>query len=384
MSITILSSRQESFGVSNMEHWIFNNIISFFVAVLFAGIIIPQILRVAYRKRLFDEVDDRKVHQGVVPRLGGISFFPSILFSFAVVIGFNLKYWGWDASVENLQVSSSFIFLICAVLLMYLVGILDDILGVRYLAKFVVQILASVFIVFSGVYIDNFFGFLWIHHIYPWIGWIVTTFMVVYVVNSINLIDGIDGLASGISALAFIYYGIIFFFAGEVVYSLLSFAGAGTLIPFFYYNVFGNARSHKKIFMGDTGSLTIGIILVFCAIGMLHLGKVPVGLDYNPVILGISPLLIPLLDAARVFINRVRKRRNPFKPDKTHIHHKLLALGFSQRVTLSIIMVWAMFYIVINMFLSSYINPSYIILADIAVWILGNLLISKRIKKKGL
>lgn len=367
-----------------MEHWIFNNIISFFVSLFLAGIIIPQILLIAFRKKLFDEVDERKIHKGVVPRLGGIAFFPSILFSFCVVIGFSLKYFGWETTDVYLTSGVPFFFMVCAVLLMYLIGIADDLMGVRYTAKLIAQILASILIVFSGLYINDFFGLLWIHGIPDWIGWIVTSFMVVFVVNAINLIDGIDGLASGLSAVAFIFYAVMFYWAGKYAFSLLASAAAGTLLPFFYYNVFGNAIKKKKIFMGDTGALTTGMLLVFCGIGMLHIDDFIVVTKYNPVILGISPLLIPLLDVVRVYFHRVSRHKNPFLPDKSHIHHKLLALGLNQRIALIIIMLWAMFFIVINMILSEIMNPTLIILSDIGVWAIVNFLLSKAINIKEL
>lgn len=365
-----------------MEHWVFNDIIAFFVSLFLSGIIIPQILLIAFRKKLFDEIDDRKVHKGVVPRLGGIAFFPSILFSFCIVVGFSLKYFGWETMEVYMEVVVPFFFMVCAVMLMYLIGIADDLIGVRYLAKFAVQILASVIIVFSGVYIDNFFGFLWIHEIYNWIGWLATAFMVVYIVNAINLIDGIDGLASGLSTVAFVFYAIVFYWSSQFAYSLLAAAAAGTLLPFFYYNVFGDAIKKKKIFMGDTGALTTGMILVFLAIEMLHIDDEVVVNTYNPVILGLSPLLIPLFDVVRVYIHRVARRRNPFMPDKSHIHHKLLALGLNQRVALIIIMLWSMFFIVINLLLSSVMNPTLIIVADIAVWTLVNFVLSRSIAYK--
>lgn len=365
-----------------MKLWVFNDLITFFVSLLLAGILIPQILLIAFRKKLFDEIDERKIHKGVVPRLGGIAFFPSILFSFAVVVGFSLKYYGLETAGIYVADVVPFYFMICAVLLMYLVGIADDLLGVRYMAKFGVQILASILIIFSGVYIDDFFGLLWIHDIYPWIGWLATAFMVVYVVNAINLIDGIDGLASGLSTVAFIFYAIIFYWAGEFAYSMLASACAGTLLPFFYYNVFGKAQKRKKIFMGDTGALTTGMILVFCAIKMLHLGNVIIAFEYNPVILGLSPLMIPLFDVVRVYIHRVLKHRNPFLPDKSHIHHKLLAIGFNQRIALTIIMLWSMFFIIINLVLATAINPTFIILIDLGIWMIVNYILSRSIKKR--
>ena len=365
-----------------MKLWVFNDLIAFFVSLLLAGILIPQILLIAFRKNLFDEIDERKIHKGVVPRLGGIAFFPSILFSFAVVVGFSLKYYGLETAGIYIEDVVPFYFMICAVLLMYLVGIADDLLGVRYMAKFGIQLVASILIIFSGVYSDNFFGFLWIYDIYPWVGWLATAFMVVFVVNAINLIDGIDGLASGLSTVAFIFYAIIFYWAGEYAYSMLSCACAGTLLPFFYYNVFGKAHKQKKIFMGDTGALTTGMILVFCAIKMLHLGNDIIVFEYNPVILGLSPLMIPLFDVVRVYIHRVMKHRNPFLPDKSHIHHKLLALGFNQRIALTIIILWSMFFIIINLVLATVINPTFIILIDIVIWMVVNFLLTKSIKSR--
>lgn len=365
-----------------MDSKVANDILAFLISLMFAGIIIPQILLIAFRKKLFDEVDDRKIHKGVVPRLGGIAFFPSILFSFLIVIGFHLKYSGWETVGIYFKDVIPFFFMICAVLLMFLVGISDDLLGVKYKAKFGVQLLSAVLIIFSGIYINDFFGFLWIRHLADWIGWIVTAFFIVFVVNAINLIDGIDGLASGVSTVAFVYYAIIFYYSGQYAYSLLASAAAGTLLPFFYYNVFGNANRQKKIFMGDAGALTTGLILVFCSIAVLHVGETPALYDYNHVVLALSPLLIPCFDVVRVYIHRVVRHRNPFLPDKSHIHHKLLALGLSQRLSLVIIMMWAMFFIIINLLLSPYMNPTFIIAIDIVVWTLVNFVLSHSIGKK--
>lgn len=365
-----------------MINWITNDLISFFIALVLAGIIIPQILLIAFRKKLFDEIDERKIHKGVVPRLGGIAFFPSILFSIALVIGFNLKFFGVGSFGVFSESMVPLFFMICAVLLMFLVGMADDLVGVRYVAKFIVQIIASVLIVVSGMSIDNLFGFLWLSEMPVWLGWFVTSFVVVYVVNSINLIDGIDGLASGLSTVAFVFYAVIFFYSGEYVYSILASAGAGTLFPFFYYNVFGNAKKQKKIFMGDTGALTTGMILVFCAIAVLHVDRNVFTIDYNPVVMAISPLVIPCFDVVRVYLHRVERHRNPFLPDKCHIHHKLLALGMNQRTALCFIMAWAVLFIVVNVVLSPYANPTVLIGADVLIWTLANIALTKAIARR--
>ncbi len=365
-----------------MSSWITNDLISFSIALVLAGIIIPQILLIAFRKKLFDEVDERKIHKGVVPRLGGIAFFPSILFSIAVVVGFNLKFFGVETFGVFTESMVPVYFMICAVLLMFLVGMADDLVGVRYVAKFIVQIIASLLIVFSGMSIDNLFGFLWLNELPEWFVWMVTCFAVVYVVNAINLIDGIDGLASGLSTVAFVFYAVIFYYSGEYVYSMLSSAAAGTLFPFFYYNVFGNAKKQKKIFMGDTGALTTGMIMVFCTIAVLHIDRTVFSTDYNLVVMAISPLIIPCFDVVRVYLHRVERHRNPFLPDKCHIHHKLLALGLNQRTALCVIMAWAVLFIVVNVVLSPYCNPTVLVGADVLIWTLANVILSKAIARR--
>lgn len=365
-----------------MSSWITNDLISFSIALVLAGIIIPQILLIAFRKKLFDEVDERKIHKGVVPRLGGIAFFPSILFSIAVVVGFNLKFFGVETFGVFTESMVPVYFMICAVLLMFLVGMADDLVGVRYVAKFIVQIIASLLIVFSGMSIDNLFGFLWLNELPEWFVWMVTCFAVVYVVNAINLIDGIDGLASGLSTVAFVFYAVIFYYSGEYVYSMLSSAAVGTLFPFFYYNVFGNEKKQKKIFMGDTGALTTGMIMVFCAIAVLHIDRTVFSTDYNLVVMAISPLIIPCFDVVRVYLHRVERHRNPFLPDKCHIHHKLLALGLNQRTALCVIMAWAVLFIVVNVVLSPYCNPTVLVGADVLIWTLANVILSKAIARR--
>lgn len=365
-----------------MDNWLSNDIFSFAIALVLAGILIPQILLIAFRKKLFDEIDERKIHKGVVPRLGGIAFLPSILFSIAVVVGFNLKFGNAGVWVEMGDAIVPMYFMICSVLLMFLVGMADDLVGVRYMAKFLVQIMSALLIVASGMYIDDLYGFIWLWELPFWFGWIATIFAVVYVVNAINLIDGIDGLASGLSTVALSFFAVLFYISGEHVYSMLASASAGTLLPFFYYNVFGNAKKQKKIFMGDTGALTTGMILVFCAIAMLHIDSASFTHDYNPFVMALSPLIIPCFDVVRVYLHRVRRHRNPFLPDKCHIHHKLLALGLNQRAALIVIMMWAAIFIMVNVALSSVVNPTALIATDVAIWTVVNIILSRRISSR--
>ncbi|MBD5358690.1 MAG: undecaprenyl/decaprenyl-phosphate alpha-N-acetylglucosaminyl 1-phosphate transferase [Bacteroides sp.] len=365
-----------------MVTWITNDIISFLTALVLVGFLIPQILVISFRKNLFDKVDARKVHKGVVPRLGGVAFFPAILFSMALVAGINLRA-PFENDLDQFVVSAVPIcYMICAVLLMFLIGITDDLVGARYKVKLAIQILSSLLIIASGMTIDNFQCFLWLHEL-PLVGvWIVTSFVVVYVVNAVNLIDGIDGLASGLCGLAFIFYAVIFYLGGNYLYSILCSASLGALVPFFYYNVFGSIKKQKKIFMGDTGALTTGMILAFCFIAMLHVDTSSAPVECNSLVIAISPLVIPCFDVVRVSLHRVRQHRNPFLPDKSHIHHKLLALGLTQHSALCLIVAFAIVFILLNMLLSPYMNPTVILCLDVVVWTSVNIALTRAIKAR--
>ncbi len=362
--------------------WIYTDLGVFCVALLLTGIIIPQILLIAFSKKLFDEVDERKIHKGVVPRLGGIAFLPAIIFSICLVLSVDMSLGISDSTTVFAGYSQSIMYLLCAEMLMFLVGIADDLIGVRYKAKFVSQILAAIFVCASGAYIHDMEGILWIEELPSWLGWCLSGFFVVYIVNAINLIDGIDGLASGLSGIALIFYGIVLSQAQEWVLSLVVWAQLGTLVPFFYYNVFGNPKKRKKIFMGDTGSLTVGMILSFIALNVSNIKAPDVTKDYNQLVLAFSPLIIPAFDVVRVYFHRIRQHRNPFLPDKCHIHHKLLALGLNQRASLCAILLSAVIFMLVNVGLSPYVSATWLLLGDVALWLCGNILITRAIRKK--
>lgn len=362
-----------------MNFWLINCLLAFFLCVFCAGIVIPQILLIAFRKQLFDLPDERKIHHCAVPRLGGIAFKPVVFFSIALLLGTNLVLGHPELLTEIGNDVRPLAFAFCSIMVLYLVGIADDLIGIRYRAKFVIQILCGVMLIAGGVYIDDLYGILGIHAVPLWIGYPLTILIVVFIINAINLIDGIDGLASGLCSIACLFYGVAFFMLHRYVYAMLAFATLGVLVPFFYYNVFGNAEHGRKIFMGDTGSLTIGMMLCFLALKLTMCGADdPMG-DVHPMVLAFSPLLIPCCDVLRVYWHRVRNGKNPFLPDKNHIHHKLLAIGMRQHTAMITIISVSTMFVLFNILLSLYLNVNWIVLGNVLLWTLANILLTKRI-----
>lgn len=364
-----------------MSYWIINYIMTIAAAILLGALIIPRILVIAYRRNLYDVADGRKIHAGRVPRLGGMSFLPSIGIALTLVIGINMRYYGshmWDMfSQEGVPL----LFLTGALLMIYLMGITDDLVGVKYRAKFFFQIVAGALLVVSGLRIPDLYGFLWIEEIAPWVSCVIVIFFTVYVLNAINLIDGIDGLASGLSIVAFGWYSYLFYQSGEHVSLLISGAAMGTLIPFFIFNVFGKASARTKIFMGDTGSLTMGLLLVYLSIKVADLPAGTLG-DENLFVLAVAPILIPCFDVVRVFLHRVKKGRNPFLPDKVHIHHKLLATGMKQNMAMVVILLGDAVMILLNLWCSAFVGATWIILGDILIWTVLNIGLTSAIRSR--
>lgn len=330
---------------------------------------------------MFDHYDERKVHNGAVPRLGGAVFNPAIFFSISILLGMDLILGKQDILLKEANDTPELLFGFCAGMILYLMGIVDDLIGVRYRSKFIIQILCGIILIIGGIWINDLFGIMGIFGLPQWIAYPLTVLVIVVIINSINLIDGIDGLASGLSGVALLFYGLTYIHLHQWFFAMLAFATLGVLIPFFYCNVFGNCSKGRKIFMGDTGSLTLGIILCILSIEIIRKSGQETSFP-NPTALAFSPLIIPCFDLIRVFIHRIRIRKSPFMPDKNHIHHKLLAIGMSQRATMVTIVSVSVLFTLCNVVLSEHINVNILLGADIIVWTLVNIWLTFKIKQR--
>ena len=344
-------------------------IFSFIISLIMARILIPEISVISVKKKLFDQPNERTSHTGAISRLGGLSFYPTILFTMSLVMVLRLVY--GEPIVEELILSMviQLLLLLCGLTMLFFVGIADDLDGVSYRKKFVVQILAACLLPMSGVYINHFYGLFGIQEIPEWVGMLLTVGLCVFITNAINLIDGIDGLASSLSGVAFAMFAYLFYIQGLFSYSILSISALGVLAPFFFYNVWGRTEKSTKIFMGDTGSLTLGYILSFLSIKYAMFNSEVIEFSSGAILISFVSLLVPCFDVIRVVLVRLRTGKHAFKPDRNHIHHKFLDMGISHRRTMTIILLISCGFCVSNLLLYTHVNINILFVADIAVWI---------------
>lgn len=291
-------------------------ILSFITAFTLTYFAIPSIINIANKKNLVDEPGDRHVHKVRTPSLGGIGIFAGIIFSIVLWTPFDV--------FGDLQ------YILCAFIIVFLIGAKDDIIPMRPWKKLVGEFLAASILVFkSNVRISSFYGTFGIYDLPETASILFSIFVIVVIVNAFNLIDGIDGLSGGIGLLITTVLGTWFYLAGFVALAVVAFSLAGSILAFLKYNL-----TPARIFMGDTGSLLLGLICGILAIKFVELQAEVSNETYHimsaPAV-AIGILILPLFDTLRVFITRIVKGNSPLKPDRTHIHHFLIDSGFSHR-----------------------------------------------------
>ena len=201
--------------------------VAFLAGCLFSAMVIPRISLVAFKLRLFDPMNSRKIHTECIPRLGGVAFFPCIIVAVSLTIVFHSLC--LDDDLFGGELTIRFLALCSALFILYLMGVMDDLVGVRYRSKFVVQTLCGLLMAFAGCYFNNLYGLFGIHEIPGYVGIPFTVLIIVYILNAVNLIDGIDGLASGLGMIAFLAFGCLFVYLHRWMYALLAFASLGVL-----------------------------------------------------------------------------------------------------------------------------------------------------------
>lgn len=283
------------------------------VAFIISFLAIPVVLQIAEQKRLYDIPDERKVHTQAVASLGGVGIFGGFLL----------------ASLLSIQgyLNPEFQYFFAAALVIFFLGLKDDLVVLSASKKIVGQIIAaSILIHLGGIRINSMHGLFGFDQLPEAFELALSYLTIIVVINSFNLIDGIDGLAGSLGILTMLVFGTYFFAIGYQAYALLAFALAGSLVAFLIFN-----HPPAKIFMGDSGSLMIGLINAIMVIKFINVASDPaVAVPLaSSVAIGVAILIIPLLDTLRVFAIRIFNGRSPFSPDRNHIHHLLLSRGLS-------------------------------------------------------
>lgn len=306
----------------------------FLTSLLMVCFSIPAIINLAFRKRLFDKPSElRKVHKRIVPNFGGIAIFTAFLFSCSLFIKSEL--------LPELNI------LMAGGLILFMIGLNDDIVGLGPLKKFVVQFASALIIALAAdIRITSLHGLLGYEALDYYTSVTLTVLFIVGIVNAFNLIDGIDSLAASLGTLVSLIYAYLFWNAGYLGWSYLSIALTGSLVGFLFFNV-----SPARIFMGDSGSLLLGFVCVVLSIKFIGVA------ESNPVKFGttnieagfglvLAILIIPIFDTLRVFTLRVIRNRSPFKADNNHLHHRLLFLGLSHMQSTLVLVVVNILFVV--------------------------------------
>ncbi|KYP14317.1 MraY family glycosyltransferase [Flavihumibacter sp. CACIAM 22H1] len=293
----------------------FDVILALTIAFTITFLAIPVIIRVAAMKKIYDIPDERKIHQAAIPALGGLGIFAGFIFAVLLIANFQ--------QAKHLQ------FYLAAAVVIFYMGLKDDIIIISPVKKFIGQVLAAFIVIYYGdLQIESMQGFLGVYGLPESFSLIFTYLTAIVVMNSFNLIDGVDGLAGSLGLLSTTVFGTYFVLTGHLPEAVLAFSMAGAVLAFLIFN-FQPAR----IFMGDTGSLLIGLVNAVLVVKFINVAMVPGNaftIHASPAV-GFGILMVPLLDTLRVFGIRMFNRRSPFSPDRNHIHHLLLDIGFSHR-----------------------------------------------------
>ena len=298
-------------------------IISIVTAFILTYFVIPPIIHVAKSKNLCDEPGERRSHTESTPSLGGVGIFAGLIFSITL----------WTP----IPFFSHFQYIFCAFIIIFLIGVKDDISPVAPLKKLLGQLFAACILVFkANIKLSSLYGIFGIFELSPFISASLSIFTILVIINAFNLIDGINGLSGSVGVLISSVLGIWFYLVGQIELAFLAGATAGATAAFLKYNY-----TPAKIFMGDTGALLLGLVSSILTIHFIEMHRI---IPFNPYSFSSAPavaigiLILPLFDTLRVFITRIIKGKSPLHPDRTHIHHLLIDAGLSHTQATAILL----------------------------------------------
>lgn len=343
-------------------------VLSCLMAFALVYAIMPAAIRIAHQKGLVANPNDRSSHYISTPVIGGIPIFLGTIFTTLLLTP--KEQWG------ELQ------YILAGLVIVFLVGMKDDIESLSPLHKMTGLIVAiSILVVRGGVQLEGMYGLFGLEANFPgWLSMLVSGFTLLVITNAFNLIDGINGLAGTIGAIISISFGIWFFMTEQTYLGILSMTTAGSLIAFLRFNM-----SPAKTFMGDTGALVTGLLLGVMSIKFIDIassGKVPEGYTFNhPIAIAVSILIIPLFDTIRVFTTRMVRGKSPLSPDRRHIHHLLIDSGYKHLEATTILGIANLCFISIVFYLDEVLSLHYILALQIGVALLLTFVLHRNVRR---
>jgi len=340
---------------------------SFISALLICYIAIPKLIYFALKLKLLDTAGDRSSHKVSTPFFGGIAIFTGVICSLLF----------WSDNFENIQ------FILVSILIVFIVGLIDDLRAISAFKKLIGQILATLVLIFLGdLQIDSMHGVLGVHDLPIWASVSFTIFVVIVIINGFNLIDGIDGLAGGLGLISSLSFGVIALIIGQVDIALIAFSLSGALVGFLRFNIFP-----ARIFMGDTGSLVVGMILSVLAINCIKYGLVNENYSLPQIgpILAISFLAVPLFDSLRVFIVRAINGNGTLTAARDHVHHAFIDLGVGHKYTSLILfsvsaIIIVLTYLLIKLNININISIAVLAVFSYALWLIPYYMLKSKSK----
>jgi UDP-GlcNAc:undecaprenyl-phosphate/decaprenyl-phosphate GlcNAc-1-phosphate transferase len=331
-------------------------IIAFITSFALTYLAIPSIINVAIKKNLVDEPGERRSHIVKTPALGGIGIFAGTLFS--ILLWTPFKYFG------DLQ------YILCSFIIIFLIGVKDDLDPISPTTKFMGELFAAAILVFrANIRLTSLYGFFGVYDLPEYVSIALSIFTIIVIINAFNLIDGINGLSASIGILISGVLGTWFYLVGSVEIAVVAFALLGALLAFLKYNI-----TPAQIFMGDTGALLLGLISAILTINFIELHN---GLLDSPYTFSSAPsvaiaiLILPLFDTLRVFTLRIAQGKSPFNPDRKHIHHILIDLGFTHMQATGFLLLINTLFIVVAFLLHRIGNFNLLIILLSAAFVLS-------------
>ncbi|MCC7443354.1 MAG: undecaprenyl/decaprenyl-phosphate alpha-N-acetylglucosaminyl 1-phosphate transferase [Saprospiraceae bacterium] len=317
---------------------------------------IPSIIYIALKKNLVDTPNERSSHSSGTPSLGGIAIFAGTVFS--------ISFWVPFQYFDNLQ------YILAAFIIIFLIGAKDDVISISPRSKFLGELfVTSILVLKANVKLTSLYGLMGIYVLPEYVSIIFSIFTILVIINGFNLIDGINGLSSSLGLLITFVFGIWYFLIGSIEFSVMAFALFGSLLAFLKFNI-----TPAKIFMGDTGSLFVGLI---CAILAIHFIEIQSQIPESPYTFSSAPsiaigiLILPLFDTLRVFILRLMNGKSPFHPDRRHIHHALIDAGLSHMQATGLLIAISIVFIILSFMLQKIGNFNLLVIIILLATVLS-------------